>query len=484
MKRLLSLVFSESTVAVAPILAAVLTAILIIAPAGMVRAATALTANQVASGFSDPVYLTALPDDTSCLFVVEQAGRIRIIKNGTTLATPFLDITSKVTSGGERGLLGMTFHPDYATNGYFYVYYTGLDPTGKTVVERYTVSSNPDAANASSGFTIFTYSQPAANHNAGMIDFGPDGYLYVGLGDGGGAGDVDNYAQTRTSLLGKMLRLDIDGGSPYAIPADNPFVGDPNTLDEIWAIGLRNPWRWCFDRETGDMWIADVGQGNWEEVNFAPASDPGGINYGWRLKEGDHCYNPSTGCDPLDTLYDPIHEYSHSFGCSITGGFVYRGCAIPDLNGTYFFGDYCSGRVWSMRYNGSTVSDFTERTSELGVPGFGLVSFGQDAKGELYLLYSSGSIYRIEPDGVPSQCDVEPCCVGPTVGNVDGSPDDAITLGDLTVMIDILFVSFGDPICPAEANADGSLDGAISLGDLTVLIDHLFVSFEDLGPCP
>ncbi|MBD3257505.1 glucose dehydrogenase [candidate division GN15 bacterium] len=451
---------------------------------GKANADTPLTLDPYLTGLSSPILILPMPGDTTRELVVEQGGRIRLIENGVIQPNFFLDIQSRVRSGGEQGLLGLAFHPDFANNRYVYVYYTAGIPDGQSTVERFTVYPDLDSADINSDFVIFTQSQPAANHNAGMIDFGPDGYLYIALGDGGGAGDTDNNAQTRTTFLGKMLRIDVDGGSPYAVPPDNPFVGDPATLDEIWAIGLRNPWRWCFDGLTGDLWIADVGQGDWEEVNFAPASDTGGLNYGWRLKEGDNCYNPSTNCDPLDTLYDPIHEYSHSLGCSITGGFVYRGCAVPDLDGAYFFGDYCSGRIWSFKYDGSSVLEFTERTSELGNPGFGLVSFGYDYQGELYLVYSDGDIFKLVPDGVPSQCGVEPCCSGPSVGNVDGSPDDAVTLGDLTVLIDHLFISLAPLDCPEEGNTDESPGGEVTLGDLTVLIDHLFISLDPLPACP
>lgn len=448
-------------------------------------AQTPLTTVVVDSSFTSPTYLCALPGDTSRLFVLEQVGRVRIIKNGTVLAQPFLNIQSKVTSGGERGLLGMAFHPDYDNNGYFYVSYTGFSPTGRSIIERYQVSAtNPDSANPNSDFEIFTQVQPQSNHNGGMIAFGPDGYLYFGLGDGGGAGDTPNNAQTRTTLLGKMIRLDVDGGSPYAIPPDNPFVGDTTTLDEIWAIGVRNPWRYSFDRQTGDLWIADVGQGAWEEVNFEEANSGGGFNYGWRLKEGDSCYNPASGCDTLVGLTDPISAYSHALGCSITGGYVYRGCAIPDLAGTYFFGDYCSGRVWSYRYENGNLVDSTQRTSELDLPGFGIVSFGEDALGELYIVYSDGLILKIVPDGVPSQCNVESCCSGPSVGNVDGSLDNEVTLGDLTIMIDHLFVSLDPLDCPEEGNLDESPDGEATIADLTVMIDHLFITLAPLPPCP
>ncbi|HEX9793843.1 MAG TPA: PQQ-dependent sugar dehydrogenase [Planctomycetota bacterium] len=374
-------------------------ALLVSAPA----AGQKIGSERVASGLNVPLFLDAPPGDTTRLFVLEQnTARIRIIENDTLLGTPFLDIGSLASSGGERGLLGMAFHPDYAVNGYFYVNYT--DNSGRTKVARYTVSANPNVADASSALEILDVYQPQSNHNGGMIAFGPnDGYLYVGMGDGGGAGDTGNNAQDLSLLRGKMLRLDVDGGSPYAIPGDNPFVNDPNARDEIWAYGLRNPWRYSFDRENGEMWIADVGQDIWEEIDWQPANSAGGENYGWRLKEGDHCFNPSSNCDP-GGLTDPVHEYSHGgqpFRCSITGGYVYRGSAIPGLQGTYFFADYCSQQIWSLRFENGAVVDLVDRTAELA-PGGGMAinditSFGQDASGELYVIDGGGEVFKIVP---------------------------------------------------------------------------------------
>ena len=274
-----------------------------------------------ATGFSSPVDVTHAGDDR--LFVVEQGGRIKIIDGtGTVLATPFLNISSLTNSGGERGLLGLAFHPDYATNGYFFVNYTDL--SGDTRVVRYSRSADdPNVADPNSAMQVIFIDQTQGNHNGGCIKFGPDGYLYIGMGDGGGAGDQSNLSQNTNVLLGKMLRLDVDSETPYAIPADNPFVGNENVRDEIWAIGVRNPWRFSFDRETGDMWMGDVGQNAFEEINFQPADSPGGENYGWRCYEADSPYNLS-GCTG-DYVF-PAYAIPHTTGvCSITGGFVYRG---------------------------------------------------------------------------------------------------------------------------------------------------------------
>lgn len=359
-----------------------------------------LTTTRVASGLLRPVALTAPPGDLDRLFIVEQhQGRIRIVKNGSLLATPFLDIRTKINTGDEQGLLGLAFHPDYAQNGYFYVNYTGGAGSGRTFVARYQVSANPDVANAASEMILINEAQPYSNHNGGWLDFGPDdGYLYVSLGDGGFFGDPGDRAQSLGTILGKILRLDVDGGTPYAIPADNPFVGVGGAREEIWAWGLRNAWRCSFDRETADLWIADVGQNAWEEVNFEPASSPGGVNYGWRCREGLHPYDGSGSCTAPRT--DPIHEYAHGGGrCSVTGGYVYRGCAIPELQGTYFFGDYCSNEIFSFRYDGATLTEYTNRTVELA-PGGGLVinspvSFGEDAAGELYVCDLGGEVFKI-----------------------------------------------------------------------------------------
>lgn len=376
--------------------------------------AAELKAVRVANGLASPVYLTSPPGDLTRQFIVEQAGRIRIIKNGTLLATPFLNITGIVRStGDEQGLLSVAFHPDYENNGFFYVCYTGNSGVGDTVVARYTVSGDPDVASPGSALIIDTVAQPQSNHNGGQLQFGPDGMLYLGLGDGGGAGDnhgpIGN-AQNMLTKLGKMLRYDVDAGPPY-IPGDNPFVGDPNALDLIWASGVRNPWRFSFDRNIGDMYMADVGQNAWEEINFQPSASPGGENYGWRCMEGNHCFNSPSGpqCTCFaPNLTDPIHEYARAGGaCAVTGGYVYRGCAIPSLGGTYFYGDYCAGFVRSFRVENGLAVGHQDRTAEL-TPDQGLLdnitSFGEDAAGEIYIVTRHGDVFKIVPAVGAPEC--------------------------------------------------------------------------------
>jgi glucose/arabinose dehydrogenase len=350
-----------------------------------------------ASGLRAPVDIKHAGD--SRLFVVEQGGYIRIVQsNGSVLATPFLDINTQVSAGGEQGLLGLAFHPKYASNGFFYVNYT--DTSGDTHVARFQVSGNPDVANGGSELTILTVAQPFSNHNGGDLAFGPDGYLYIALGDGGGANDPGDRSQNGAEMLGKMLRIDVDGGSPYAIPAGNPFVGPDGILDEIWAIGLRNPWRFSFDRSTGDLFIGDVGQGSFEEVDFQPASSTGGENYGWRCYEGNSAFN-LTGCGPIGDYTFPIHEYSHAEGCSITGGFVYRGAQFPALDGHYFFADFCGGNLWSLSPDGGGgwgLNDFGPRSINFS-------TFGEDSAGELYAAdLSGGAIYRIQLNTAAPAC--------------------------------------------------------------------------------
>lgn len=353
-----------------------------------------IAVTQWVTGFSSPVGMEHCGD--SRLFVVQQRGLIRILNaNGTINSAAFLDIASLVSSSGnERGLLGLAFHPNYATNGYFYVNYT-RSSDGATRISRFSVNPNdPNDALENSEFNILTITQPYSNHNGGQIRFGPDGYLYIGMGDGGSADDPDENGQDPLELLGKMLRIDVDGGSPYAIPADNPFFGMTNPKPEIWSLGMRNPWRFSFDRCTGDLWIADVGQDVYEEINVEPAGDAGGRNYGWDCYEANHVFE-STGCGQQSTFTFPIYEYSHSNanGCSVTGGHVYRGGIYGGLYGWYLFTDFCSGRVWGTYPNGSggwttvVLDDFL--TNQYS-------SFGEDYRGELYLIgRTNGRIYKI-----------------------------------------------------------------------------------------
>ncbi|MGQ0815758.1 MAG: PQQ-dependent sugar dehydrogenase [Gemmatimonadota bacterium] len=324
----------------------------------------------VTTGFSSPVHLIA-PNADQRLFIVEQRGTIRILKNGQRLVTPFLDIRSRVRSGGEQGLFSVAFHPAYATNGFFYVNYT--DTQGDTRVERYRADPSSDVADAGSAQLILRVDQPFANHNGGHILFGPDGQLYIAMGDGGSGGDPQGNGQNPQTLLGKLLRIAPNGGAP-----------------EIWALGLRNPWRIAFDRTDGLLYIADVGQSNWEEINVV-AAGARGLNYGWSIMEGRHCFRVAS-CDQTG-LTLPVFEYDHSGGnCSVTGGFVYRGARIPSLRGHYFYADYCSGRVRSFRYTNNAVTE--HRTWGFGDLG-SITSFGEDALGELYVLTAGGTVYRL-----------------------------------------------------------------------------------------
>ncbi len=340
------------------------------------------------SGFSNPVDIQNAGDDR--LFIVEKNGVIKILNADATInPIPFLNISSLVSSGGERGLLGLAFHPDYSNNGFFFVNYT--DNSGDTQISRFSVDgSNPDIADPSSEFQIIDIDQPFTNHNGGCIAFGPDGYLYIGMGDGGSGGDPGNRAQTLSVLLGKLLRIDIDntsGGNNYDIPPGNPFVGDPNALDEIWAYGLRNPWRFSFDSDTGDLWIGDVGQNTTEEIDHV-ASTEAGLNYGWRCYEGSQPFN-TAGCPPMSEMTFPVAEYPLPSGCfcSITGGYVYRGSVYSDISGLYFFADAGDGRIGTV--------DTDENLTFHGSFGGSWVSFGEDINSELYIADIGGSIYKI-----------------------------------------------------------------------------------------
>ncbi|MEW9899941.1 PQQ-dependent sugar dehydrogenase [Chitinivorax sp. PXF-14] len=350
-----------------------------------------LALRQIASGLVNPLFLTA-PANDARLFIVEQPGRVRIVKGGALLATPFLDISASIASGGERGLLSLAFDPRYAANGYFYVYFT--DPQGNLAIQRYSVSAaNADQADPASALRILSIAHPDfGNHNGGLLAFGPDGQLYAGTGDGGGAGDPSGNGQNLAVLLGKLLRLDVSQASaaqPYAIPADNPFANQAGKRGEIWAYGLRNPWRYAFDG--GTLYIADVGQDQHEEVDVVSAAQ-GGLNFGWNLTEGNSCYAGS-GCNQAG-LTLPVLDYDHSQGCSITGGYVYRGAALPALQGRYFYSDYCGGWLRSFSYkNGLPTDPVSWPVDKIGP----VLSFGQDAQKELYLLSSDGGkVYRIE----------------------------------------------------------------------------------------
>ena len=348
---------------------------------------------EIARGFYRPLYLTHAGDGSSRLFILEQTGKIWIMREGVIVERPFLDLSALVSPSAnkpysEQGLLGLAFHPDYASNGSFFVNYT--DRRGDTIVARYQASAeDPDRAEAGSARIILKAPQPYINHNGGQISFGPDGYLYITLGDGGSANDPLGAGQDRRSWLGTLLRIDIDSADPYAIPPDNPFVGDPMALDEIWAYGLRNVWRFSFDRVTGDLYLADVGQNRLEEVNFQPADSGGGENYGWNVWEGTQLF--AGGSAPGHVR--PFFEYPHSQGCSVTGGYVYRGGAIPALEAVYLFGDYCSGRVWASYRDGSGQW----RTRQLLATSMAISSFGEDEAGELYIIDYAGSIQRIDP---------------------------------------------------------------------------------------
>ncbi len=347
----------------------------------------------VATGLRFPLYLTAPPGDTHRLFVVEKGGAIRIIKNGALLPAPFLDLSGQVSTGGEQGLLGMAFDPQYAANGRFYVNYT--DTAGDTVVARYRVSSDPDRAEPNVDRVLLAVDQPYANHNGGHLVFGPDGMLYIGLGDGGSGGDPHGNGQSRAELLGSLLRIDVRPAGAYAVPPDNPFVGQPGARPELWDYGLRNPWRFSFDRTSGDLYIADVGQNRREEINVATAASGGGkgLNYGWNVMEGTLCFNPASACNAAG-LTLPVLDYGRSGGaCSVTGGYVYRGAAVPALQGVYFYADYCAGWVKSFRYADGRATEGSDRPQL--APGGNITSFGEDAAGEMYILTQQGGVYRL-----------------------------------------------------------------------------------------
>ncbi len=352
----------------------------------------ALTARLVVSGLRNPLDLQSVPGDAERLYVVEQGGRIRVVRNGQLQSAAFLDVASRLSSGGERGLLGLAFHPQFASNRRFYVNYT--NPAGDTHIAEYRASS-ADAADPASERVLLVVPQPFSNHNGGGLAFDNSGRLLIALGDGGSGGDPQNNGQRLDTLLGKIVRIDVDAGSPYSLPADNPFLATAGARGEIWAYGLRNPFKIAVDRPTGDLYIGDVGQNRVEEIDVGAAARRGGENYGWRITEGTQCFNPASGCD-RGGITPPVYEYTHAEGCSVTGGAVYRGCRVPALAGTYFFGDFCTGLVRSFRLaNGaaSELRDWTSATRGVGAPS----SFGLDAAGELYIVDYDGELYRLEP---------------------------------------------------------------------------------------
>lgn len=413
------------------------------------------------------------------LFVAQQTGEILIVESdGSVLPTPFLDVKSLLSVGFEKGLLGLAFHPDYATNGYFYINYTALFLGGATVVARYQVSPDPNVADPSSSFFILTQSQPFVNHNGGDLNFGPaDGYLYIGFGDGGAGCDPMDDAQDGSTFLGKMLRIDVDGGSPYSVPATNPFVGVPGVLDEIWASGLRNPWRFSFDRQAPhDMWIGDVGQLNREEIDHQPGASSGGENYGWDCREGlfssalapSSCSTTAT-CPPTGGATDPIHDYDRSGGrCSVTGGFVYRGALHPDFVGEYFFADWCSQDLYSLRDNGAGYT-LTEYTTD--VPD-NPTTFGEDANGEIYVA-AGDTLYRLDDPSPPvTGC---PAAPAPTC-DVPEKATLVIRDGPLPVPSTKDRIVFKSTKSPAEAQS--------GFGDPLAGTDYLWCLYSDTGASP
>ena len=413
----------------------------------------------VQNGFDAPVDIVHAGDDR--MFIVEQDGVIKIMNSDYSVeATPFLDIDPIVASGGERGLLGLAFHPDYDSNGFFFVHYTNNG--GTSTVSRFSVTANPNVADPASELIILTQSQPYSNHNAGDIAFGPDGYLYIPFGDGGSGGDPQDYGQATNSFLGNMLRIDVDNsmiGDTYDIPGDNPFIGEAGYLDEIWSIGLRNPWRISFDALTGDLYIGDVGQGSWEEIDMAPFDSQGSENYGWRCYEGNHVYNTSNcGGIPEDSLTWPVFEYNHSGGaCSVTGGFVYRGSEFENLNGLYIFTDYCNGVFRGIQQAGGEWLDY-ELT---GPQGFGWTTFGENSSLDLFVANSNGNIYKI----------IDPCAEFVAEITADGSSLTA-TAGTSYVWIEngVILEGINTPnYIGTEGNtyqvSVTAVDGCVSLSD-------------------
>jgi glucose/arabinose dehydrogenase len=349
-----------------------------------------LTLDTIAVGMSHPLFVTAPPGDTARLFIVERTGQIRIVRNGTLVSKPLLDISGQLFSGSEQGILGLAFPPDYATSRYFVVYY--VRPDTFTVLSRFHVASaNADTALPGED-TLLSIRQPIyPDHNGGMLAYGPDGYLYLSVGDGGCCGDPDGHGQDRTELLGSLLRLDVGPSGAYAIPPDNPWAGDANFRHELWNYGLRNPWRFSFDRVTGDLYVGDVGNDVFEEVSVVSHASNGGENLGWRIMEGPQCFGGGTCSTAGLTL--PVVSYNHNAGCSVIGGYVYRGAAMPALRGTYFYTDFCSAWVRTFRLAGGVATDL--RQYDLLDPNALPTSFGEDADGELYITTETGDVYKI-----------------------------------------------------------------------------------------
>ena len=415
-------------------------------------------------GFASPVGVTHAGDGSNRVFVVEQGGRVRIVRGGVLQPTPFLDIAARISSGGERGLLGLAFPPDYARKGYFYVDYT--NPGGDTVISRFRRSaSNADAADPASEQILLTIAQPFANHNGGQLAFGQrDRMLYVGMGDGGSGGDPGNRAQNPAELLGKILRIDTETGRPftYTTPASNPFVTAAGFRPEIWALGVRNPWRFSFDRATSDLYIADVGQGSWEEIDFQPAASAGGENYGWRVMEGTHCFNPNP-CDAAG-LVPPIVEYGHGAGdCSVTGGYVYRAAQYPRMQGLYYYGDFCSGRIWALRRAvGTWTSTMLLDTS------IQISAFGEDEAGNLYAAsYGTGELFplvdnafALPPSPTPTPAQVAFSSATFSTGEQTGSA--LVTVARTGDTAPELFVDYAT----ADGTADSRTDYTAARGTL------------------
>ena len=373
-----------------------------------------LSSELVSDGFKKPVFVISYPTDASILYVVEQAGKVIVLDSGQKKSKPFFNINKRVVNpfrpGDERGLLGFAFHPDHENNKKFYINY--IDNDGHTIVSEF-IAQSKYKADHNSERVLLRLEQPYGNHNGGHIEFGNDGYLYIAIGDGGAAGDPLDSGQDLTSLFGKVIRIDING-SPYSIPKSNPFYGIKNAREEVWAWGLRNVWRFSFDKKTGDIYYGDVGQNKWEEVNFEPASSSGGNNYGWRQMEASYCFEPKENCK-RDGMVLPIIEYPNDAyhpafalgrknqlnveGCSVTGGYVYRGEKLKGFKGVYFFGDYCSGNIWSFKVKDGKANEFKNRTEEINIADGEFTnyisSFGQDADGEIYIVDYNGAVYKI-----------------------------------------------------------------------------------------